>query len=95
MHLVRPSTPLIFSENFHVLGSKDGEMIANFIREGKIVPVEVTINLLRKAIFSNQESLNFLIDGFPRNVDNLEVFILSYFVSQRVVEGGFHETALG
>lgn len=30
-------------------GSKDGDMIEHCLREGKIVPVEVTINLLQKA----------------------------------------------
>jgi len=53
-------------------GSKDAELINNYIKEGKIVPVEVTIALLKKAI---DESFargvpNFLIDGFPRNEDN-------------------------
>ena len=30
-------------------GSKDGDMIEHCLREGKIVPVEVTVNLLEKA----------------------------------------------
>ena len=29
-------------------GSKDGELIENYIKEGKIVPVEITINLIKK-----------------------------------------------
>ena len=29
-------------------GSESGQLIDNFIKEGKIVPVEITINLLRK-----------------------------------------------
>lgn len=29
-------------------GSEFGQLIANYIKEGKIVPVEITINLLRK-----------------------------------------------
>lgn len=52
-------------------GSPDGEMIENFIREGKIVPVEVTINLIRKAM-ERSGATKFLIDGFPRNFNNLE-----------------------
>ncbi|KAG8014011.1 UMP-CMP kinase, partial [Nibea albiflora] len=31
-------------------GSEFGQLIANYIKEGKIVPVEITINLLRKAM---------------------------------------------
>lgn len=39
-------------------------------REGKIVPAEVTVGLLRKAMKESGKS-RFLIDGFPRNPDNL------------------------
>jgi len=48
-------------------------MIQNMIKEGKIVPSEVTIKLLQKAM---QESGNdkFLIDGFPRNEENRAAF---------------------
>ena len=42
---------------------------SSFIKDGKIVPVEVTVSLLSKAIFSSP-SWNFLVDGFPRNMDN-------------------------
>lgn len=48
-------------------------MIQNMIKEGKIVPAEVTVKLLEKAM---KESANdkFLIDGFPRNLDNRKCF---------------------
>lgn len=48
-------------------------MIQNMIKEGKIVPSEVTIKLLQKAM---QEIGNdkFLIDGFPRNEENRAAF---------------------
>lgn len=48
-------------------------MIQNMITEGKIVPSEVTIKLLQRAM---QESENdkFLIDGFPRNEENRAAF---------------------
>ncbi|KAK9713870.1 hypothetical protein RND81_06G056300 [Saponaria officinalis] len=54
-------------------GSENGTMIQNMIKEGKIVPAEVTIKLIQKAI---QESDNekFLIDGFPRNEENRAAF---------------------
>ncbi|KAG8922081.1 UMP-CMP kinase [Tulasnella sp. 408] len=63
-------------------GSEYGELIRNYIREGQIVPMEVTIKLLENAI---REALanpkpdagagwsdgqgRFLIDGFPRKMD--------------------------
>ena len=48
-------------------------MIANTIKEGKIVPSEVTVRLLQNAM---QDSGNdkFLIDGFPRNDENRAAF---------------------
>ncbi|XP_059435071.1 UMP-CMP kinase 3-like [Corylus avellana] len=54
-------------------GSENGTMIQNMIKEGKIVPSEVTIKLLQRAI---EECGNdkFLIDGFPRNEENRAAF---------------------
>ncbi|ODQ64580.1 UMP-CMP kinase [Nadsonia fulvescens var. elongata DSM 6958] len=51
--------------------SKYGELIATCIKEGTIVPQEVTIALLEKAMKENiaKGSKNFLIDGFPRAMD--------------------------
>lgn len=39
-------------------------------REGKIVPAKVTVGLLRKTMKASGKS-RFLIDGFPRNLENL------------------------
>jgi UMP-CMP kinase len=44
-------------------------MIENIIKEGKIVPSEVTIKLLQEAMIKNEND-KFLIDGFPRNEEN-------------------------
>ncbi|XP_041985113.1 UMP-CMP kinase-like [Aricia agestis] len=52
-------------------GSEYGEMIEEKIRNGEIVPVEVTCSLLHKAMQKSGKS-RFLIDGFPRNKDNLD-----------------------
>ncbi|KAJ8613026.1 hypothetical protein CTAYLR_004052 [Chrysophaeum taylorii] len=51
--------------------SKDGELINEYIREGMIVPVEITLGLLKRAMEASG-STDFLVDGFPRNLDNLE-----------------------
>ncbi|XP_029498041.1 UMP-CMP kinase [Oncorhynchus nerka] len=57
-------------------GSEFGQLIDSYIKDGKIVPVEITINLLRKAMEETMETdekkFRFLIDGFPRNEDNLQ-----------------------
>ncbi|KAL0869559.1 hypothetical protein ABMA27_005825 [Loxostege sticticalis] len=52
-------------------GSEYGEMIEQKIRDGQIVPVEVTCSLLHKAMQKSGKA-RFLIDGFPRNKDNLD-----------------------
>ncbi|XP_028402073.1 UMP-CMP kinase-like [Dendronephthya gigantea] len=52
-------------------GSKDGNLIQDYIKEGKIVPVAITISLLQKAM-KNSPVKRFLVDGFPRNEDNLQ-----------------------
>ncbi|CAA0829905.1 UMP-CMP kinase 3 [Striga hermonthica] len=54
-------------------GSENGTMIQNMIKEGKIVPSEVTIKLLQRAIEENSND-KFLIDGFPRNEENRAAF---------------------
>lgn len=52
-------------------GSQFGELIETYIREGKIVPVEITCSLLENAMETSGKD-KFLIDGFPRNQNNLE-----------------------
>ncbi|KAJ2692406.1 bifunctional uridylate/adenylate kinase [Coemansia spiralis] len=54
--------------------SQYGELIAHYLREGLIVPHEITIGLLRNAMMSHPESDRFLIDGFPRNLVQAKAF---------------------
>jgi UMP-CMP kinase len=49
------------------------EMINKILLDGGIVPAEITVGLLGKAMQSSG-SKKFLIDGFPRNHDNLLVW---------------------
>ena len=51
--------------------SEDSQLIKEYIKDGKIVPVEITIRLLLKAMQTSDRS-QFLIDGFPRSIDNRE-----------------------
>eukprot|EP00752_Nemacystus_decipiens_P001868 g1799.t1 len=53
-------------------GSTDGQLIDDYIREGRIVPVAISLGLLRKAMKASGPHARFLIDGFPRNSDNVE-----------------------
>lgn len=54
-------------------GSKDGNMVADMIKNGQIVPSEVTVNLLDAAMKESGQD-KFLIDGFPRNAENRDAF---------------------
>lgn len=55
-------------------GSEFGDLIKSYIKDGKIVPMEVTVLLLENAMQdvvskSPNKKGKFLIDGFPRKMD--------------------------
>lgn len=52
-------------------GSEYGDLIDHYIKEGLIVPQEITIQLLKNAIVEQYDKGNrkFLVDGFPRKMD--------------------------
>ncbi|KAG2229582.1 adenylate kinase-domain-containing protein [Thamnidium elegans] len=67
-------------------GSEYGELIQNYIRDGLIVPMEVTIALLENAmkeVINETGKKRFLIDGFPRKMDQANKF------EETVVESKF------
>ncbi|XP_077980963.1 UMP-CMP kinase-like [Glandiceps talaboti] len=50
------------------------DLIEKYIKDGRIVPVEITCSLLEQAMKEASaagKGNNFLIDGFPRNEDNM------------------------
>eukprot|EP00597_Dinobryon_sp_UTEXLB2267_P003606 CAMPEP_0170079000 /NCGR_PEP_ID=MMETSP0019_2-20121128/15491_1 /TAXON_ID=98059 /ORGANISM="Dinobryon sp., Strain UTEXLB2267" /LENGTH=304 /DNA_ID=CAMNT_0010292239 /DNA_START=1 /DNA_END=915 /DNA_ORIENTATION=- len=51
--------------------TENGRLIDSYLKEGKIVPVEISLNLLR-GVISKLQWNRYLIDGFPRNWDNLK-----------------------
>lgn len=58
-------------------GSPHAELIESCLVAGKIVPVEISLDLLQQAMedasqISQCGQPTFLVDGFPRNFDNLE-----------------------
>ncbi|PRW59530.1 UMP-CMP kinase 3-like [Chlorella sorokiniana] len=54
-------------------GSPEGQMVADMIKNGQIVPSHVTISLLQRAMDESGKH-KFLIDGFPRNEENRASF---------------------
>uniref|UniRef100_A0A1B0DQK4 Uncharacterized protein n=1 Tax=Phlebotomus papatasi TaxID=29031 RepID=A0A1B0DQK4_PHLPP len=74
-------------------GSEYGELIENYIRNGKIVPVDVTCALLENAMNQNIKVSgkdSFLIDGFPRNQDNLDGWNRRMAEKANLKLGGIH-----
>ncbi|KAH6648535.1 adenylate kinase-domain-containing protein [Truncatella angustata] len=65
-------------------GSQFGEMIKDYIKNGLIVPMEVTVQLLENAMVADLDKSGkgeitgkkgrFLIDGFPRKLDQAHKF---------------------
>lgn len=53
--------------------TENGALILNTIKEGKIVPSEVTVKLIQREIESS-DNHKFLIDGFPRTEENRIAF---------------------
>ncbi|TEB36073.1 UMP-CMP kinase [Coprinellus micaceus] len=79
-------------------GSQYGELIRTYIREGTIVPMHVTIKLLENAMteaLKEKEGKNiegwadgkgrFLIDGFPRKMDQAIEFDRTVCLSSKVL----------
>jgi len=54
-------------------GSKHGAMIDGMIKNGEIVPSQITVGLLESAMAKSDKN-KFLIDGFPRNRENNSTF---------------------
>ncbi|KAI8922607.1 adenylate kinase-domain-containing protein [Entophlyctis helioformis] len=55
-------------------GSELGKQLNVLMKEGKIVPMNVTLRLLRSAMERVGECDGFLVDGFPRQLDQAIAF---------------------
>lgn len=59
--------------------SKLGDLINQIIKDGKIVPGEITCRLAKNAMDSVGGTKNtYIIDGFPRNKENLEAWLKTF-----------------
>eukprot|EP00195_Chlamydomonas_chlamydogama_P001115 CAMPEP_0202920022 /NCGR_PEP_ID=MMETSP1392-20130828/76642_1 /ASSEMBLY_ACC=CAM_ASM_000868 /TAXON_ID=225041 /ORGANISM="Chlamydomonas chlamydogama, Strain SAG 11-48b" /LENGTH=381 /DNA_ID=CAMNT_0049613499 /DNA_START=89 /DNA_END=1230 /DNA_ORIENTATION=- len=65
-------------------GSSVGQKCEALMKEGKLVPMHVTIVLLKNAMISSGGSF-FLVDGFPRALDQAEEFEKSIMPCQTVL----------
>lgn len=48
------------------------DLLADYLKDGKLVPSELLIQLMRKSIYRMGNHGTILIDGFPRNQENID-----------------------
>jgi UMP-CMP kinase family protein len=65
-------------------GSREGEKIKKIMAQGALVPQEVTVQLLVNAMIA-YPSKNYLIDGFPRSVEQAVYFEQNVMECQTVL----------
>ena len=77
--LVHLSTGDVFRAN--IKGETElGILAKSYIDAGKLVPDEVTINMLRSEVLKNEASKGFIFDGFPRT--NNQAAALDNFLTE-------------
>jgi adenylate kinase len=54
-------------------GSELGAKLEADMKEGKMVPLEITMDLLKKAMETKRGGPGYLIDGFPRTMEQAHV----------------------
>ena len=52
--------------------TEDAKLIKSIMSQGKYVPVKITCNLIKKAMNNYSKDKIFLIDGYPRNQENID-----------------------
>ncbi|XP_073389915.1 uncharacterized protein [Physcomitrium patens] len=56
-------------------GTELGRECEQLMKDGKLVPVQITLNLIKKAMEESKTTANgYLVDGFPRAIDQAELF---------------------
>lgn len=55
-------------------GSKEGKEIEELMREGKLVSTDILIALIKNALVKTNYTKRILLDGFPRNNENDEIW---------------------
>mmetsp|Transcript_31000 Transcript_31000/g.56314 ORF Transcript_31000/g.56314 Transcript_31000/m.56314 type:complete len:235 (+) Transcript_31000:78-782(+) len=55
-------------------GSEKGTLIESRIKEGKLVPSDLTVSLIEDEMKRQGWGGKYLIDGFPRSLENMEVW---------------------
>ena len=59
-------------------GTENGKLIKSIMSQGKYVPVKITCDLIKKAMDNYSKEKIFLIDGYPRNQDNIDGWLETF-----------------
>ena len=78
--LVHLSTGDVFRFNIKN-GTQLGKLAQSYMDQGKLVPDEVTISMLKAEVEKSPEAKGFIFDGFPRTTTQAEA--LDAFLSER------------
>jgi len=65
-------------------GTREGDRIKQIMDQGKLIPTELIVQVLIDAMLANP-SQNYLIDGFPRAVDQCAYFESNVCEAQTVL----------
>ncbi|GFH10179.1 uncharacterized protein HaLaN_05446 [Haematococcus lacustris] len=57
-----------------VLGGPVGVWAEDLMRRGRLVPLQVTLTLLKRAMLDAADSTAIIIDGFPRCLEQVQLF---------------------
>lgn len=55
-------------------GSELGQEIKSYIDKGQLVPTDLIVRLMSQAFLAPENAKGFISDGFPRSVDQAEIF---------------------
>ena len=55
-------------------GSQLGQEIKSYIDQGQLVPTDLIVRLMSQAFLAPENEKGFISDGFPRSVDQAEIF---------------------
>ena len=55
-------------------GSERGQELQEIMKRGELVPLETVLAMIRDKMLANTDAKGFLIDGYPREVDQGKQF---------------------
>merc|ERR1711962_1215814 len=77
-----------------MMNSERGMQIFTTMEKGNLVPNEIVINLLAEAMMKNASAKGFLIDGFPANVEQAELFEQKVGAPEKIINLELNEEVM-